>query len=347
MFLARHQTINLNSGKSIQTPLLVPSFSSRGFEFLKTKDEDTGGDSWESEATRILELTAPHLNDSMLVSAYDIHHKHLGNISHHLTIPELVIIDSGGYECGKDYDLSELYEHPYKAKDWTYETYNSVLNTFQDPLNVIAIVSYDLETSGTPIKHQIEGARSFFHKWPQYMHVVLLKPSSPRARFLNVDEIRAEAPSLRGIDVIGVTEKELGNSILERMKSIARIRLALDEAAIQSPIHVFGALDPLLTPLYFLAGGEIFDGLSWLRYAYHQGLSIYFQDFGVLDPGINRRTDQVRTQMLINNLNHLATLRMQMHTFIKTKDFSSFKGSYSDRLKEWYSNLLGQLPGGR
>lgn len=346
MLLARQQTISLASGKCIQTPLLVPSFSSRGFQFTKIKDEAAKRGSWESEARGILELTAPHLNDSLLVSAYDIHHLHLGNPRQQLSMPELVIIDSGGYECGKDYDLSELYEHPYKAKDWSVSLYDEVLHSFKDALNIIAIVSYDLEASGTSIKSQIQNARSCFSKWPQYMHVMLLKPSGEAARFLNVEEIIANVASLRGFHVIGVTEKELGNSILERMKSIARIRQALDNSGIQTPIHVFGALDPLLTPLYFLAGGEIFDGLSWLRYAYHGGLSVYFQDYGVLDPGINRRIDQVRTQMLINNLNQLSALRMQMQTFVKTKEFGAFKGPYSDRLKDWHANLFSQFSGG-
>jgi hypothetical protein len=34
----------------------------------------------------------------------------------------------------------------------------------------------------------------------------------------------------------------------------------LDEAGVKSPIHVFGALDPLTVCLYFVAGAEVFDG---------------------------------------------------------------------------------------
>ena len=73
---------------------------------------------------------------------------------------------------------------------------------------------------------------------------------------------------LRTFDIVGVTEREIGESIHDRLVNIARLRKSLNAAEVTIPIHVFGGLDPLLTPLYFAAGAEIFDGLGWLRYAY-------------------------------------------------------------------------------
>ena len=54
-----------------------------------------------------------------------------------------------------------------------------------------------------------------------------------------------------------VIEKELGDSALVRMERIARLRRALDDAEVKAPVHVFGALDPILSCMYFLAGAEI------------------------------------------------------------------------------------------
>ena len=39
------------------------------------------------------------------------------------------------------------------------------------------------------------------------------------------------------------------------MTNVAKLRELLDRADVDVPIHVFGALDPLYTPLYYAAGG--------------------------------------------------------------------------------------------
>ena len=79
---------------------------------------------------------------------------------------------------------------------------------------------------------------------------------------------------LSHFSIIGFTEKELGPSLLKRMTAIARVRRALKEVNLDLPIHVFGSLDTISTPLYFLAGADIFDGLTWLRYAFRDGVRI-------------------------------------------------------------------------
>ena len=47
--------------------------------------------------------------------------------------------------------------------------------------------------------------------------------------------------SLRDFDVIGFTEKEIGNSVLDRMNNIAKLRIAMRKANINKPIHIFGS----------------------------------------------------------------------------------------------------------
>lgn len=49
---------------------------------------------------------------------------------------------------------------------------------------------------------------------------------------------------------LGVTEKELGGNFKERMINIARIRKALNGVGLENmPIHIFGSLDTVSTPL--------------------------------------------------------------------------------------------------
>jgi hypothetical protein len=66
------------------------------------------------------------------------------------------------------------------------------------------------------------------------------------------------------------------------MAGVARLRDQLDATDVDRPIHVFGGLDPLHTPLYFAAGAEIFDGLSWLRYLWFEGVAVHRSSLSVL-----------------------------------------------------------------
>jgi hypothetical protein len=54
-------------------------------------------------------------------------------------------------------------------------------------------------------------------------------------------------------DVIGVTEKEAGSTLRERIETVVLLRRALHLIGSDIPIHLFGGLDPALSPLFFLA----------------------------------------------------------------------------------------------
>jgi hypothetical protein len=96
-----------SSGIILKTPLLVPSFSSRGFRFDKND---------ASEIRKVFTNTAEILTESMLVSAYDIAYGHLPKPHKFPCTPFLTIVDSGGYETGADHDYSSVYRHVHKTK---------------------------------------------------------------------------------------------------------------------------------------------------------------------------------------------------------------------------------------
>ena len=89
--------------------------------------------------------------------------------------------------------------------------------------------------------------------------------------------------NLRGFNIIGVTEKDLGANLLDRLMRVAILRKGLDDVGVNAPIHLWGGLDPILTPLFFFAGAEIFDGISWLRYAYNKGIAINRECYAVVE----------------------------------------------------------------
>src|SRR6185312_9373800 len=117
---------------------------------------------------------------------------------------------------------------------------------------------------------------------PRAGRELLIKTTSRSQDFVILNEVLLCKYRLSNFDVIGFTEKELGPSTLDRMVFIARLRQELEAAGLDIPIHIFGSLDTISTPLYFLAGADIFDGLTWLRYSYFDGLTLYKHNYGAM-----------------------------------------------------------------
>lgn len=153
-----------------------------------------------------------------------------------------------------------------------------------------------------------------------------MKPEETRrgAR-LKIESIVQNIHRLEEFDIIGVTEKELGNSILGRMRNIAKIRRALEKAGLDTPIHVFGSLDTITTPMYFLAGADIFDGLTWLRFAFHEGHTIYKHNYGALTLGISTPAEVVDGRCWDRNYHYLKELEREMRRFLLTGDYRCFR----------------------
>src|SRR5688500_5201088 len=100
---ARKSKLIHPSGSTLDTPLLIPSFSSKGFSV----DKDG-----ISETATALKITSESIYESMLISAYDIHYGYipLGEISG--AFPQITFVDSGGYETSDSFDLSTTFKHP-------------------------------------------------------------------------------------------------------------------------------------------------------------------------------------------------------------------------------------------
>jgi len=284
---------------------LVPAFSSKGFPFRTKKGRQY------SDVTNAISLMGPFLDDAFLVSAYDLHHRFLDRPQRFFTKPELVFIDSGGYELSPYWDSTEP-AHPSRADPapFSIDDYRAVLHKLPTrPQYVVA--SYDWSQRGAEVASQITAAQQFFHEYPHCLSDFILKPppmKTKRAAFLDIDAVIAHVGKLRAFDIIGVTEKELGKNLLERLRALAKLRGAMDREGLRSPIHIWGGLDPVLTPLYFFAGAEIFDGVSWLRYAFHEGVAVYRDSCVILRDGIETSLDHVQALTLSHNLTFLSQL---------------------------------------
>ncbi|MEZ5617527.1 MAG: toll/interleukin-1 receptor domain-containing protein [Rhodocyclaceae bacterium] len=70
-----------------------------------------------------------------------------------------------------------------------------------------------------------------------------------------------------GLDpiMIAVPERELGNGILERARTIREIRRSLNALGKYYPLHILGTGNPLSMLVLSAVGADSFDGLEWCR----------------------------------------------------------------------------------
>ncbi|MBY5523561.1 toll/interleukin-1 receptor domain-containing protein [Rhizobium leguminosarum] len=67
--------------------------------------------------------------------------------------------------------------------------------------------------------------------------------------------------------LVAVAERELGRGMIERAKTVRRIRRELDKLPYYQPIHVLGTGNPWSIGVLTAAGADSFDGLEWCRMA--------------------------------------------------------------------------------
>lgn len=244
---------------SVETPLLAPSFSSRGFP-------DIGA---------IIDALRVDVGGLCLVSAFDLAHEHAPPDFEALA--DIVVIDSGLYEASPAAVAVDAYLPTASNRAWTRDAYRAFLVAAAPRMSTTntIVVSYD---SYAPLNEQVEHARADFANASGAAFDFLLKPEV---------EGQIHGPwavtgsHLAGFDIIGVTERELGRSALARCRALLSLRAALSTAGLDTPIHVFGSITPAAVTAYFLCGADIFDGLNWLRVGFDDAWAGALSEFAV------------------------------------------------------------------
>ena len=319
--LATKRDININGVTVAQTPAIVPSFSSKGFP----------------EVAKIIESLSSIITESALVSAYDLSHGFIETPPHY---PEYLILDSGGYECGKDMELSDIRSNNYEPAEWALDLLKVQLDKWSAPQPTLA-VSYDHPKQRVSLNDQIARARELFEN-RNFGRELLIKPISNTSSRIDISEVLSHIYEFRDFDVIGFTEKELGFSIFDRMKKIAKVRMAMENAGIKIPIHIFGSLDTISTPLYFIAGADIFDGLTWLRYSYSNGEAVYQKNAAALKYGIHINDDDIDPKVWFDNYQAMVDLQFSMKRYLKEQTFEPF-GRHAEFFKQAYGKLQAEI----
>lgn len=320
--LAKRRTIAFNGQEVARTPLLIPSFSSKGFP----------------DVEKIVEYSSELIDDVTLVSAYDLHYE---KIKPPFDFPSLLFLDSGGYEASKETELSDFGEKEHLPKPWNQDMHEAQLALWKPSVPSV-LISYDHPKERLSVKDQIKRARDMAPGKTGFLREILLTPETPSQTLLKVSSIKDNIHGLAEFDIIGVTEKEIGNSIFDRMRNIAELRRALSAAGMDKPIHVFGSLDTVTTPLYFLAGADVFDGLTWLRFAFHEGQTLYKQNYGALKLGVASKAHLIDARCWNDNYYYMKELELEMRRYLNQNDFAAFK-HHGDLFKRTLQSVLEDI----
>ena len=336
------------------TPLIIPAISTRNVGRLEPEGEHGEALAPVSYASMVLELLGPHLDKALLVSAYDLHYEALYGSERLLASaartpfhnPNFLMIDSGLYETRERVGYDDGYEQPH---DWNCETYVELLGRLPENLPA-AIVNFDLnadEMDDTTLSYgsQLERARAFFSSQPErFISVCLLKPERPRG-FIDPKQLSSHAANLKEFDVVAVTEKELGDSLRDRFAHLVELRRLLDRESVTAPIHVFGGLDPLLTPLYVSCGAEIVDGVGWLRYAYSASddTATYLESRPIIEVELDMRVPNRLFRTFSDNLTYLHSLRNRLELLLDSHDWQSFSETRGISLQQCVATIFSNL----
>jgi hypothetical protein len=341
--LARSRSLTLRSGLVLTTPLLVPSLSSKGFQFRQDG---------LSEVAAYLEVARDHLTESLLISAYDLHHAYLPDAERFLgpdhwstvyAAPSLLIVDSGGYELSPTWDGSEVYRGQRPVLPFTRQEHEQLVDHLPRDRDLL-VVTYDhlaTDEERPGYGAQLKEAAAFFGARTHVLSDVLLKPPAG-ARFVAARDLAPHAVQLAGFDVVGLTESELGDTLLDRLMTVAALRTSLDEAGVVAPIHLFGALDPLFVTLYFMAGAELFDGLTWLRYGYHAGVSVYRESAGLLDGDLDVPRSLCGGRVQLRYLGALVDLKRSLRRWVQVGGEFAVLPYHQEELERAYRALMSR-----
>ena len=190
------------------------------------------------------------------------------------------------------------------------DVYDRIASSSRFRNSVLIFSGFD---SYAPTNDQIADIHSLQTRYPTAVINYLLKISK------NIDEtIEAicNTQFLDEIKVIGLTEKELGCTVKDRLKALIAVKEALKFKKWEGHIHIFGGLDPVLSKLYYYAGADIFDGLSWQRIRYSDLSSLFHPSHY----RISLSEEENKFWMMVSNLSELHKMKDNLSVCATDRD---------------------------
>ena len=262
------------------------------------------------------------INHSILISLYDLHYTFNKEKFYEIiqNFKNEVFLDSGVFEAQKTINPSNIYIYNYQGKSWDREIYDNYLKSIKNRVKNPYIVNFDTYND---LESQVANSNTYFSEFDSELKkILLIHPEIGEWNKKDVIKlIKLLFNSERYFNILGITEKELGLTFQQKISNIFLFRKTLDELFEgYVPIHIFGCSDPRGIVSYFLSGGDIFDGLGWIRFYFNRHSSYYKNEFYY--DLLNGKT--WNNDIILHNIQYLNTLSKDLNYSIINNDFDDF-----------------------
>ena len=289
--------------------------------------------------------------EALLLSAYDVWFSRRESdrfraLSRDPALVETAtVLDSGNYEA---YRFDDRYSEK-NPNGWSREKFHDVA-LFVEPDLAFAFDTIERTASATEviaktvhsyeIDHRALAARQF--ALCPIVHI----PDRPNGEIASfAASIIKTVASEIDAPLIAVPERELGNGIGQRMRSVKAIRSALNELNHYYPLHILGTGNPLSVLALAAAGADGFDGLEWCRTVvdYERGYLFHFQHFDFFAESQRFRVEHPLVRKLLDSPD--STYAMRTLSFNVDYFRSSTKTLQRMIAAGLERDLLNELPG--
>lgn len=255
-----------------------------------------------------LELMRALAPPACLISAYDAK-AHVGkrrNAKFWSAVDALrqsesvLFLDSGNYEASRNHD----YRSKRNTDGWCVELFHEVALEMAADI----VFSYDHVDPQGSIADVVENILVSYERdmfktgfGPQTLCPIVHLPVGNLDIAATASEIVVQISREIRPALVAIPERELGDGILARMKTLKAIRSALNNMGAYQPLHILGTGNPTSIAALALCGGDCFDGLEWCRTAanYETHSLLHFQHFDALYASFGGRVNKKEARSLV------------------------------------------------
>lgn len=318
-------------------PIIIPSFSSKGNMLIND------GEKIISDNHELILMLDKYLYHTYLISSYDVYYNLMPDNIDEYPLTDFLFVDSGGYEISDSYDLSEKYKYNYHICEWNIKNmmkvYQKIYKSSLFDSTKLVLTTFDCQVD---LYNQIMKADLLKTEFPNATIDFLIKIKDDFTSFYRqFDQYKEE---LMKFSIIGITEKELGITLKDKLLNIIKVRSTMDSLGWEGSIHIFGGLEPNVLTLYFLAGANIFDGLSWQRVRFSNNSTLHNPNNYMID----RSEIDNKYWMMANNILDLLSLEETLRDYSMNNDMKKIRSLLCNILqgKGLYINQVIEAIGG-
>jgi len=306
--LSRVTEVSINR-KMLVTPTYFPAVSSYGVKY-----------SFHALVSLLIAYSYPRL----LLSTYDLHFlkdeekkRLLQDISEYWKKGCFVFLDSGVYESSWKVNL-----------DWTYDLYKASISQVDfDFYSNFDVLPYPKNKSEKFVDKTFQSILASYSLSNGLGFVPILHGLNPDQLVSVVAKFVKIHPHL--CDIIAVAERDCGKGLVEKARTVIKIRRLLNDSNRRRILHILGCGNPISLILFSYYGADMFDSLDWIKCVIDRD-RLAINDFSHLDlidcdcsicSGVKRDYTE---KALLHNLLFYQDYMLQIQVLIRRNEIFEF-----------------------